>query len=100
MGAATTPASSGVNSVGPISGAAVVVVEVVGAEGVSVDDVQDTSTAMSATNANQVRPRMRLRLGFGFVSRLRIGAELRRLLGVIADGVVGIDVLLGAEHEE
>src|ERR1700682_6140989 len=98
-----TLASSGVTTEGPLSGAAEAVVEVLGAEGLSGGGVHATVNAAIGTSTAKIRQRRRmlsLLFGFGRMPRLWVGAELRRLLDVIVGGGVGVDVLLGAEHEE
>ena len=91
-----TLANTGVTAVGSAGG----VVEVVGAEGVSVGGVHAAVNAAITMSTRHVRRMSSLWLGFGFVPHLRIGAELRRLLDfIIVDGGVGVDVLIGAEHE-
>ncbi|HYR15571.1 MAG TPA: hypothetical protein VEQ67_15340 [Mycobacterium sp.] len=73
IGGTITLANSGVTTEGPVSGAAEVVVEFFGAEGVSVDDVHETVSAAIAKSAAKfrLRPRMisflLLGLGLGLV---------------------------------
>src|ERR1700759_2512845 len=106
MGAATTLATSGVITAGPLGTTADALVEVeaevVGVEEVSAGALQAAASTASVNSATDVRPRMTVLLlfGFGFVPYLGIGAELRWLLDIAAPRRSGVDVILGSKHKE